>query len=139
MKTPTLVILTIILFGVSVFLRKLTVDRMHPYQLQILAAIVYSLCIPLWVILTHKENIAWSYDFNAWALAFACLITNIAGAIFFGNLLKSSNNTGGLTVLISINPIITFMLSMIFLGESLTSKKIAACIFAFIGLILFNL
>lgn len=139
MKTPTLVILTIILFGVSVFLRKLTVDRMHPYQLQILAAIVYSLCIPLWVFLTHKENIVWSYDFNAWILASACLITNIAGAIFFGNLLKSSNNTGGLTVLISINPIITFMLSMIFLGESLTSKKIVACIFALIGLILFNL
>ena len=139
MKTPILIIITIILFGVSVFFRKLTVDRMHPYQLQVLAAIVYSICAPIWIYFLHKENIQWNYNITDWALAFICLVTSVVGAILFGSLLKTSNNTGGLTILISIHPIITFMFSMIFLGEQLNTQKIVACVFALLGLVLFNL
>ena len=139
MKNYILILATIFLFGISVFFRKLTVDRMHPYQLQTLAAVVYGMCVPIWIFFINKESIEINYSFNALFLAFICLITNITGAILFGNLLKSSNNTGSLTILVSIHPIITFIFSMVFLGEQLTLQKIAACAFALAGLILFNL
>lgn len=134
-----ILILTIILFGVSAFFRKLAVDKITPYQLQLYSSLMYTALIPLWIYLIKVNNIELSYDTNALAFSVACVLTNVAGAIFFGRLLQQSQNIGSLTVLISISPIVTFGLSMVFLGEVLTWKKVIACGLAILSLIIFHI
>lgn len=134
-----ILILTIILFGVSAFFRKLAVDKITPYQLQLYSSLMYTALIPLWIHLIKVNNIELSYDTSALAFSVACVLTNVAGAIFFGRLLQQSQNIGSLTVLISISPIVTFGLSMVFLGEVLTWKKVIACGLAILSLIIFHI
>lgn len=139
MKTPLIIILTIILFGVSAFFRKLAVDKINPYQLQLYSSLMYMALIPFWIYLIKINNIEFNYDINALIFSIACVLTNVAGAIFFGRLLQQSQSIGSLAVLVSINPIVTFGLSMIFLGEVLTWKKVIACGLAILSLIIFHL
>jgi uncharacterized membrane protein len=134
-----LLIVTIVLFGVSAFFRKLAVDKISPYQLQLFSSLIYTALIPFWAYLIKYDGIQISYDTSAIIFGIACVLTNVAGAIFFGRLLQSSNSIGSLTVLIAINPIVTFLLSMIFLGETLTIKKVIACGLAVISLIVFHI
>ncbi len=135
----SLLIVTIVLFGVSAFFRKLAVDRISPYQLQLFSSIIYTSLIPFWLYLTRHNGVEISYDTSAIIFSIACVLTNVAGAIFFGKLLQSSDSIGSLTVLIAINPIVTFLLSMMFLGETLTIKKVVACGLAVISLIVFHI
>ena len=134
-----IIICSILALGSSVFFRKMSVDRMHPYQLQIISTFVYISLLPFWISLFKKSNLNFNYDITAIIFAVMCILLSITGSVLFGTALKSSNNAGGLNVLVSINPIITFILSMIFLGEELTIKKFIACILAIAGLILFNI
>lgn len=139
MKTPVILILTIILFGVSAFFRKLAVDKISPYQLQLYSSLIYSALIPFWLYIIKASNIEFNYDSTAIAFSLIAVLTNVIGAVFFGKLLQQSQNIGSLTVLISISPIITFALSMIFLGEILTLKKVIACGLAILSLIIFHI
>lgn len=138
MKYYLLIATTIVLFGVSVFFRKLAIDRIHPYQLQIVAGAVYAIEIPIWLYLISKSNIT-GYNTTGVIFAALCIVTYVIAAVMFGLLLKSSNSTGQLTVMIAMNPIVTFLLSILFLGEDLTTKKLIASLLALSGLILFNL
>jgi uncharacterized membrane protein len=138
-KTPIMLILTIILFGVSAFFRKLAVDKISPYQLQLYSSLIYTSLIPFWLYVIKANNIEFNYDSTAIAFSLVAVLTNVAGAIFFGRLLQQSQNIGSLTVIISINPIVTFALSMMFLGEVLTWKKVIACGLAILSLIIFHI
>lgn len=137
MKNLTLLALTIILFGTSIFFRKLAVDRIHPYQLQIVAGAVYALEIPIWLYLIKQNNIV-GYDTLGVVFGVLCLITYVVAAVLLGTLLKGSNNTGMIATMVAMNPLITSMLSVMFLGEQFGPKKIAATIVMMIGFILFN-
>jgi uncharacterized membrane protein len=139
MKTPVIIILTIILFGVSAFFRKLAVDKISPYQLQLYSSLIYMALIPFWIYTIKASEIEFSNDTTAMAFSLIAVLTNVIGAIFFGRLLQQSQSIGSLTVLISISPIVTFGLSMMFLGEVLTWKKVIACGLAMLSLIIFHL
>lgn len=134
-----MLILTIVLFGVSAFFRKLAVDKISPYQLQLYSSLIYSALIPFWIYTIKANNIEFNYDSTAIVFSLVAVLTNVAGAIFFGRLLQQSQNIGSLTVIIAINPIVTFGLSMMFLGEVLTLKKVIACGLAILSLIIFHI
>jgi drug/metabolite transporter (DMT)-like permease len=134
-----MLIITIILFGVSAFFRKLAVDKISPYQLQLYSSIIYTALIPVWLYVIKINNIEFNYDSTAIAFSLVAVLTNVIGAVLFGKLLQQSQNIGSLTVIISISPIVTFGLSMIFLGEILTWKKIIACGLAILSLIIFHI
>jgi uncharacterized membrane protein len=57
----------------------------------------------------------------------------------FGMLLKSSNSTGALSVMISASPVITVMLSIAFLEEEFELKHFVATLLTLSGLALFNM
>ncbi len=63
MKNILLILLTILFTGVSVFFRKLAVDKIHPYQIQIIAGILYGLLIPAWLFFMSKNNIQFNTNF----------------------------------------------------------------------------
>ena len=56
----------------------------------------------------------------------------------FGMLLRESNTTGMLTVMISASPTITVLLSILFLQEKFELKHALATLFVLAGLWLFS-
>ena len=137
MNKIMLIILTVLLFGVSVFFRKLAVDKIHPYQLQIVAGLVYAVEIPIWLYLLHRNQIS-GYHNAGVIYGVICIVTYVLGAVLFGYLLRSSNQTGLVSILISLNPFVTLLLSILFLQEELTIKNVIASGLALGSLILFS-
>lgn len=131
-----LIAATIIAFGFSAFLRKMAVDRIHPYNMQILSAFVYLALVPLWYYLTPKD--AGGYNTTGVLITFLTILLHIGGSVAFGLLLKSSNSTGALAVMISSSPVITTLLSIYFLKEEFELKHAVASLLTLSGLILFN-
>lgn len=131
----TLIAATILAFGFSAFFRKLAVDRIHPYHLQIISAMVYTTLIPFWYNLAPKQvEFSWS------GLGFAVLCTgiHILGAVMFGLLLKSHNSTGMLSVMLSASPLVTILLSTLFLQEKIELRHVIATLLTLSGLALLN-
>lgn len=130
-----LVAATILAFGFSAFFRKLAVDRIHPYHMQIIAATVYTSMIPLWYNVAPKQ-----FEFNWAGIVFAIICTgiHILGAVMFGLLLKSDNSTGMTSVMVSSSPVITTLLSVIFLQEKFETRHVLATLLTLSGLALFN-
>lgn len=137
MKYVLFIIGCILLFGASTFLRKMALERMHPFQFQIVSGIIYTAFIPIWYyLLSSKENVQY-YPINIfWAIA--CTLLYMTGAILFGFLLKENNSVGTAAALVSLNPVITLGLSFVFLGEKLTVAKCIAFVLALTSAILIN-
>lgn len=131
-----LVVATILAFGFSAFFRKLAVDRMHPYNMQVLSAFVYLSLVPLWHNLAPRD--AGGYNIVGSALTLVTILLHICGSVAFGLLLKSSNSTGAAAVMISSSPVITTLLSIYFLKEEFEMKHVIASLLTLSGLILFN-
>lgn len=138
MKNNLLLIITIFLFGISVFFRKLAVDRLHPYQLQMLASGIYVIQMPIMAYLINKNELTTYSTPGIW-YGVICLVTYIFSAMLFSFLLKSTDQPGMMSTLISMNPVITSLLSFIFLGETFSFKKIIATIIMLVGFYLFNM
>jgi len=131
----TLLLATIIAFGFSAFFRKLAVDKIHPYAMQIISATVYASLIPVWYSLTPKP-----IELNETGVFYAVVTTilHVCGAVMFGLLLRESNSTGSLAVMVSISPAITTFLSVLFLQEKFEMRHVAATLLTLVGLCLFN-
>lgn len=137
MKNIPLIIAAIILFGFSVFFRKLAVDRINPYQIQLVSTVVYLMLVPVWLHLCQKNNIV-SYDNAGVIYAAICIMLSIVGAVCMGFALNQSNNPGVISALTSLSPVITMALSILFLHETLSPIKIVAFILALLSAILVN-
>lgn len=138
MKTLPYILACIFLYGLSTFLRKLSLDRIHPYQLQVISAYVYVLAAPIWMWLLHDNNIK-GYDIKGSIYGVACIMVYTAAAVIFGFAIKQSDNVGVGTALVSLSPIVTISLSYLFLNETLSITKIIAFVFAILSAIIVNL
>lgn len=127
-------------FGLSALLRKIAVDRLHPLQFQVVAATVYVTLVPfyVWLALEHAKDVEWTWKGVAWAVAATAVAS--FGGIMFGYALRSGNDTGVVTSLSSLSPIITMMLSFLLLGErpSLASAVGCALVLGGVALISFR-
>ena len=133
-----LVVGTILAFGFSAFLRKMAVDRMHPYNMQVMSAFIYMSLVPLWHWLASKEPEG-GYNLPGAGYTLMTIVLHIFGSVAFGMLLKSSNSTGALAVMISSSPVITTMLSIYFLHEKFEMRHAVATVLTLAGLALFNM
>ena len=116
--------LTIMLSGVGTVFRKVGVDAMpNPLQFQIIAAFVYgALGICAWISYSHQTV------HDAWpkmgvAMNLLSLLFNAAASLTFMKLIGMSNNVGLMTGLTSLGMIVTLVLSMMFLKETITVKS----------------
>jgi len=137
LKHLGLLIPTILLFGVSAFFRKMAVDRIHPYQMQIVAGAVYALEIPVFLYLINRNGIV-GYSSLGVLFAVISLLMNVFAAVMFGTLLKGSSDPGMLSTMVSTSPVVTTALTVIFLGEQLTVRKVVATAVMLFGFFLFN-
>lgn len=138
-KNISLIASTIVLFGLSAFFRKLSVDKIHPYQLQVIASLVYIAELPIWLWLINKNQTIENYNTSGVIFGVFCILTYIVAAVLFGVLMKASDSIGTLSAMIAMNPIITAAFSYFFLNEQFTTKKIIAMIVTLVGISLFSL
>lgn len=124
MKNILLTALASVLFGASTFFRKMAVDRIHPYQLQIVAGVIYVLEVPLWLWLTKREGIS-HYSLEGVGFGVACILCAVSAAVLFSYLLRSTDSPSSVAVSVAgFEPLIAMTFTYFFLGEEMTPKKL---------------
>lgn len=132
-------LLCAIIWGISTFLNRLSVEKMSPFFMQIIVGIGYMLFIPI------AFKMAQNTPQTKWCLQ-SVILTSIATILSIGaNVLlyfslKGSKNTGSSTMIVSLYPAITLILSIIFLHEKITLMKLIGIITMIVGgmLLIFN-
>lgn len=132
---PSLIIM-IVGWGVWGFACKVALQKLHPAQLQITAYIVGVLCIPiLYFIMKSSPTNTPTNSGGGYGWAILASVCSIAAYLAYLYNLKSGQ-AGTVSVLASINPLLTFILSVIFLGEAITFIKVIGIISILLGVIL---
>lgn len=125
----------VVLFGSSTFFRKIAVDGMSPYHLQVLSGLIYAALIPVW----FRVGGAWVIPDTRYLFAgFLAIFSNVIGAVIFGFLLKGTTNASVLSTMASASPVVTAVLSALFLGERFTLVKLAGIALVLCGILLIN-
>lgn len=134
------IFLCIILWGTSTFLNRLSVERMSPFLMQMVAAVVFVIYVPICLKVTHIGN-PLTYKWSAYSvcLTITATIISILANIFLYQSLKGSQTTGSSTMLISLYPVVTLLLSAFFLHEQFTITKIIGVMAMVAGAILLSL
>lgn len=104
---------------------------MSPVIMQMVTGVVFIFCIPFFVRLSGgMANIKWSAA--SIALTTCATLLSIGANILLYTSLKGSQNTGSTAMLISLYPVVTLILSAVFLNEQFSTLKIFGVI-AMIG------
>ncbi len=135
MKPSLLICLGIVLFGIAAFFRKLAVDRMHPYQLQMINAYIYIILLPAFYYLTIPLK---PMTFPGITFAATATILGIAGGLAYSFILTKNVNPGVAAALLGLSPVVTIALSVLIYHEHISIWKIMAFIFALLSAILVN-
>lgn len=132
-----LIFLCIIIWGCSTFLNRLSVERMSPVLMQMVTGIVFLFCIPIFIRLSGGvSGIKWStYSI---ILTSCATVLSISANILLYTTLKGSNHTGASAMLISLYPVVTLLLSAIFLGEQFSTLKIIGVIAMISGAVMLS-
>jgi drug/metabolite transporter (DMT)-like permease len=134
MNNNLLIFLCILLWGVSSFLNRLSVERMPPLLMQVIVGSVFFFYIPVALRLTgvnNPLNYKWSaYSVTLTVIATLCSIT--ANVLLFTSL-KGSEHAGSSTMLVALYPIVTFILSIFILHEQFSIMKIIGVVIMLAG------
>lgn len=138
MRNVFLTALASILFGASTFFRKMAVDRIHPYQLQIVAGVIYVLEAPLWLWLIKREGIT-HYSLEGVGFGVLCILCAVCAAVLFSYLLRSTDSPSSVAVSVAgFEPLIAMAFTYLFLGEEMTPKKLAGSALTVAGISLLS-
>lgn len=132
-------LLCAIIWGISTFLNRISVEKMSPLFMQIIVGIGYMSFIPVAFKLAHHTSQ------TKWCLQ-SVLLTSVATVLSIGAnvllyfALKGNKNTGSSTMIVSLYPVVTLLLSIIFLHEKITLIKLIGIFTMVIGgtLLIFN-
>lgn len=134
-----LIILCILMWGISTFLNRLSVERISPILLQSIVGMAYMLFIPIALRLSGISNpLHYKWSYYSVALTVTATLLSIGANIILYMSLKGSSTTGASTMLISLYPLVTLILSALFLNEQFTVMKIIGIVTMVTGAILLN-
>lgn len=127
--------LGIILYGIAAFTRKLSVDQINPYQIQLISCLVHAALIPVfWHLCPNNKNMS-SY---AIIMATVTTIIGLTGNVIFSFLLRGNVNPAVISALLGLSPVITFGLSYFIFHDTMSIWKALAFFFAILSVILVN-
>lgn len=133
MGSLIIIILCILLWGGATFLNRIAVDNMSPFLMQMVVGFSYILYIPV-ALKMAGANTKWTG--GSVVLTVLATICSIAANVLLYTTLKGSNHTGQTTMLISLYPVVTLILSVIFLHEILTPWKIVGIFAMIVGAVI---
>jgi drug/metabolite transporter (DMT)-like permease len=129
-----LIFLCVVLWGVSSFLNRLSVERMPPLLMQVIVGSVFFFYIPVALRLTGVNN-PLNYKWSVYSVVLTATATlcSIAANVLLYTSLKGNNNAGSSTMMVSLYPIVTFILSIFILHEHFSVLKVAGVIVMLAG------
>ena len=119
MNSVYLIILTILGYGLGSFFYKLANDRINPVLVLLIAAAVGAMVAP--GLLTLKFDHTWNFYGILFSIL-GCLTMGVGSLCYFYAL--KNGNAGEVTILTASYPLLTLILSVIFLNEGMDLKKI---------------
>lgn len=126
MSNFTLIMINIIGWGVGCFFYKIANANIHPIIVSTLVTLLYAIATPIaWMFMKfdHKLNVV-GVSTALIGGGFICA----ASIAYFYSLQKG--DAGQVTALTSLYPALTMLLSVMFLGESLSFKKVIGILLA---------
>lgn len=134
------IILCILLWGIGTFLNRLSVEHLPPYLMQVIVGLVFLVYMPFAFRLQGVSNpLTYNWSYYSVALTVVATAFSIGANILLYMSLKGSQNTGSSTMFISLYPVVTLLLSYMFLHEQLTLTKILGVAAMIGGAILLSL
>ncbi len=122
-----LIFLCVIIWGCSMFLNRLSVERMSPIVMQVLTGIVFICGMPFLIRLSGGwSNIRWS-PLSIFLTSTATILSISANILLYTSL-RGSQTTGASAMVISLYPVVTLLLSAIFLSEQFSCLKITGIV-----------
>lgn len=122
-------------FGISTIFRKISVTHVAPLQYQTISGIIYAITIfPFWIASSQMTN--WSNVTQKgimWVIF--STVMHISSAVIFMTALRGGNDVGIVSSLSSASPVITIMLSLLFLGEQPSFKQAVGVALILFGVI----
>jgi len=121
-----LILLCILLWGVSSFLNRLSVERMPPLLMQVIVGSVFFFYIPVALKLTGEGfhnplHYKWSpYSVILTVIATLC---SIGANVLLYTSLKGDNQSGVSSMMISLYPVVTLILSVFILHQHFSIWK----------------
>lgn len=135
-----ILILCILLWGIGTFLNRLSVEHLPPLMMQVIVGLVFIVYMPLAFRLQGVTNpLTYDWSYYSIALTVVATIFSIGANVLLYMSLKGSNSTGSSTMLISLYPVVTLLLSYMFLHEQFTLTKVLGVVTMIGGAILLSL
>ncbi len=134
MNSNLLIFICILLWGISSFLNRLSVERMPPLLMQVIVGSVFLFYIPVALRLTGVNN-PLHYKWSAYSVILTAIATlcSISANVLLYTSLKGSDNSGSSTMMVALYPIVTFILSIFILHEQFSMMKILGVIVMLAG------
>lgn len=120
------ILITIIAWGIGGIFTKLASNEMNPVMMSIITTTIYMVALPI-IISTFKVNLA--VNFIGFVYAIISSICLGAGSLSYMFALQKGS-AGEITAVSATYPVITMLLSFVFLSEEMTLKKIIGCLLA---------
>lgn len=137
LQTRLLLFLVVILWGTSGALQKVAVQRMAtpPMQLINASTILLIICIYYFFYISNKgfttSSMSWTWSGVAFSILAA--IASSIGSIIFIYLLRG-RDVSSLVGYAACYPLVTFIIAIIFLGESFSVMRLIGICFVLLGL-----
>lgn len=129
----------VLLWGVSTFLNRLSVEHLPPLLMQVVIGMVFLFYMPLAIKIQGINPITYHWSVSSICLTVVAAICSIgANALLYCHL-KGSQHTGTSTMIVSLYPVVTLLLSYLFLDEQFTNIKILGVIAMIVGAILLSI
>lgn|SRR5574337_1226681 len=132
-----LILLCILLWGISSFLNRLSVERMPPLLMQVIVGSVFFFYIPVALRLTGINN-PLHYKWSAYSIALTAIATlcSITANVLLYTSLKGDNQSGLSTMMISLYPVVTLILSIFILHQHFSPWQLIGVVLMLSGVYL---
>lgn len=129
-----LICLCVLLWGVSSFLNRLSVERMPPLLMQVIVGSVFFFYIPVALRLTGVNNpLNYKWSLYSVVLTVFATLCSITANILLYTSIKGSDHGGSSTMMVALYPIVTLILSVFILHESFSIMKIIGVVVMLVG------
>jgi|SRR5579885_724989 len=137
MNASLLLLLCALIWGTTTFMQKLSADKMSPMLMQVIIGIAFAIFTPIAIKMEGGfSNLKWNV--TSVVLSFIAAFLSIGANILMYSALSNNKNTGSSTMMISLYPVVTLILSAIFLQEQFSIGKILGVLVMIGGALLLN-
>ncbi len=130
MAHDKLVLIPVFLWGIATFLYKLANNHIHPVLVASVSALIYVAAIPIYPLI-FKEKYNWDFQGIIYVMIGAIIMCS---GTLANNFALQKGSLGSTVMITGLYPIVSTVLSMIFLGEEISVKKVFGIILAIVAI-----